>query len=154
MMTPWRVSLAHYYSLSITVPENCSRRSQQRRVVTLTTPNYLPIVDFNSQFAMRKRSKGLTRAHCTLGARIARDLLGCGSRSSVCMVCTVWWDGPADERFVCQEGILLRAAVLYAGICSLKVSPRILGFPHCPGPRPRPCYRFQRWPVISCLTAG
>lgn len=72
MMTPWRVSLAHYYSLSITVPENCSRRSQQRRVVTLTTPNYLPIVDFNSQFAMRKRSKGLTRAHCTLGARIAR----------------------------------------------------------------------------------
>lgn len=70
----------------------------------------------------------------------------------MCMLCTVWWDGLGDERVARQEGMLLRAAVLYAGICSLKASPRILGFPH--GTRPCPCYRFQRWPVISCLTVG
>lgn len=35
----------------------------------LTTPSYLPTVDFNSQFAMRKRSKGRTGANCILGAK-------------------------------------------------------------------------------------
>lgn len=54
----------------------------------LTTPSYLPTVDFNSQFAMRKGAKGRTRAHCILGARIAMALVGYGGCSSVCMRCS------------------------------------------------------------------
>lgn len=55
----------------------------------LTTPSYLPTVDFSSQFAMRKGSKRLTGAHCILGERFAMALVDCGRRSSVCVRCTV-----------------------------------------------------------------
>lgn len=113
------------YPLLTTVPVNYSERGSQKpkQSVILTTPSYLPTADFNPHLATRRvqRVNG-TALHSGSQTRDGSD----GLWELQFSLQALHWTIGCTRRKACRERILLRAAVLHTGVCSLSPSPRIL----------------------------